>query len=299
MVPSECQGGATPGAEAGRQRDPLRAGRTHRQARGATRRGWWRAPLHDFPLRDEILYQFSSWRGHLPGGEILEIGPGSGHTAYRLAGAGACLTLVECTAAATETLVRAFSDMPNVHPVHADACAPGLTEKLGRQFDFAYALDMFEYAPDPAACLRNLAGTLRPGGELLLTFPNWPPPRGDGVTWFHQRGELEALLRGGGFAAWEIFAVRPRRGAWRTYEWLHERPLRCLRRLRAAVAMGPRTYEGTWAFQHGRFWRWFRVPLHGYWALLGLALRAGGPVFVREELGPGLLRGQLAIRAWK
>ncbi len=40
------------------------------------------APVHDFPIRDEILFQFTP---PISGGKYLEIGAGSGYTAYCLA----------------------------------------------------------------------------------------------------------------------------------------------------------------------------------------------------------------------
>ena len=38
----------------------------------------WKAPLHDFPIRDEILYQYLPLARDM---DVLEVGPGSGVTA--------------------------------------------------------------------------------------------------------------------------------------------------------------------------------------------------------------------------
>ncbi len=156
---------------------------------------------------------------------------------------------------------------------------------------------MFEYVTDPAACLRNLASVLRSGGQLFLSFPNVPPPVGDGVTWFTDLSALETMLGAAGFERWEIFAVRPRRFAGAVYTVLHEWPLRAYRRLRAGNAHArPQIYEATWAFQHRRRLLRAKVGLHLYWALLGCVMRRGGDVFVSEPVGPPLGR-QLVIRA--
>src|SRR6202158_613126 len=47
----------------------------------------WKSPLNDFPIRDEILYQYLPFSRDM---DVLEIGPGSGFTAYWL-GWGSCL----------------------------------------------------------------------------------------------------------------------------------------------------------------------------------------------------------------
>jgi GNAT acetyltransferase-like protein len=42
----------------------------------------WRAPLHHFPIRDEIIHQCLPLRSDM---DVLEIGPGAGFTAFRVA----------------------------------------------------------------------------------------------------------------------------------------------------------------------------------------------------------------------
>ncbi len=212
------------------------------------------APLHDFPIRDEILFQYLPLA---PGADILEVGPGSGFTAFRLARHLGHITLLDVALRAIEDLRRTLSDQPNIRFVCADVTAPGLAEDLGRKYDAAFGLDMFEYVKDPGACLKNLAAALRTGGELFLTFPNVPPPVGDGVTWFSDLGALESLLREAGFSSWRIFAVRPRRFAAAVYAALHEWPLRVYRRLRVGDRQArPQIYEATWAFQMRAPSRW-------------------------------------------
>jgi SAM-dependent methyltransferase len=268
----------------------------------ATRRGrppfrWadvFKAPLHDYPIRDEILFQHLAFE---PSSRILEVGPGSGFTAFRLAPHVRHITLLDVSKRAIDELRHELHDTPNLDFVCADITAPALASRLQRRFDTAFALDMFEYVQDPAACLRNLAAVLRPGGQLLLTFPNVPPPLGDGVTWFTDLSDLERMVAAAGFGRWEIFAVRPGRFAATVYGALHEWPLRAYRRLRARhTQTRPQIYEATWAFQHrGRLAR-AKGGLHVYWALIDAALQLGGNVFVAEPVREPLGR-QLVIRA--
>ncbi len=257
----------------------------------------WKAPLHDFPIRDEILYQYLSLS---PGMDVLEIGPGSGFTAFRLAREVRGLTLVDTVAEVVAELKKALKDHRNLTVVQADATGPDLSRHWEQGFDAVFALDVFEYLVDPAACLVNLADLLRPGGQLLLTYPNVPPPLGDGVTYFPRREELEQLLNQAGFRKWEIFAVRLRPGATAIYRVLHEWPLRLYRALRGGDRDArPQSYEGTWAFQHRQRLFRYRVPLHLFWLALERTMRLGGDVFRAESIADGILRRQLVIRAWK
>ena len=50
------------------------------------------SPLHDFPIRDEILFQCMP---PAPGSDVLEVGPGAGFTAFRLARRVGHITLVD------------------------------------------------------------------------------------------------------------------------------------------------------------------------------------------------------------
>jgi SAM-dependent methyltransferase len=263
-----------------------------------TRDRWsdlWRAPLHDFPLRDEILHQFMPL---MSSSEVLEIGPGSGITAYRLARLVRRLTVVDVADAAVEALRKDLSAFDNVRCVRADATQSDFTRLSGSNFDSAFALDVFEYVTDPAACLNNLADALRRGGQLLLSYPNVPPPVGDGVTYFDRAADLELLLAKAGFSEWEIGAVRLRPWAAAAYRALHERPMTLYRRLRARERPErPQTYEATWAFRHGRQRLRYKLPVHLAWRGLDRVMRLGGPFFSYTRAGDEIRGHQLLIRA--
>lgn len=255
----------------------------------------WNAPLHDFPIRDEILRQWlpeSEWL------DVLEVGPGSGYTAYRLAQRAKSVTLLETASEAAADLEATFRLHKNVHCVCADVCRRDLRDVLPRRFDVAFGLDVLEYVADPAASLRNLCDLLRQGGVLLLTWPNIPPPLGDGVTYYRDRGELDKVLKSAGFSQWSVFPVRMRTYAGAVFRVFHEWPLRLHRRWRPADgAMRPQTYDRTWAFRHRRRTLAFKTLLHVYWLFVGCAMRVGGPLFAVEDADPEIVGKQIVLCA--
>jgi SAM-dependent methyltransferase len=257
----------------------------------------WKAPLHDFPIRDEILYQYLPLS---PDMDTLEIGPGSGFTAFRLARTVRRMTLLDASAEALRELRGHLGHFPNVDFVHVDLSEPGLAGRLSRCFDLAFALDVFEYVVDPATCLRNLASLLRPGGQLFLSYPNVPPPKGDGVTCLSCGADIDRLLAGAGFSRWEVFAVRLRPFSARVHYVLHEWPLRLYRRIRQhGQVTRPQVYEATWAFQQRHRLVRYKTALHLFWTALGGIMRVGGDVFMSEPVTDGILGRQLVIRAWR
>jgi len=168
------------------------------------------------------------------------------------------------------------------------------------QFDAIFALDMFEYVPNPTACLRNFALLLRPGGLLYLTFPNVAPPRGDGITWFNKSDDLRSVLLDAGFTSHTIERATIRRYAKATYALLHDWPLQMYRQFRAA-SKGSRiqTYEATWAFQNKSRLKKVKPVIHFWWLILASLLKLGGRVFDATSAGPEILGSQLVVMARK
>jgi SAM-dependent methyltransferase len=255
------------------------------------------APLHDFPLRDEILFQFAP---SVQSMDVLEIGPGSGSTAFLLRRFASTLTLLDAAPELLEALREQLGHSNNIHFLCMNLSKPNMTQCPEAAFDLIYGLDVFEYISNPAACLQAMARALRPGGCLFLTFPNTPPPKGDGVTWFTQRAQLEVLLDESGFQHWEIFGVHPRPVAAAFYELLHEMPMRLYRKTRRRNEGNlPQTYEETWAFRNrGQFVR-YKAVLHLFWFLLEKLMRVGGDIFAAEPLADPILGNQLVVRAWR
>jgi SAM-dependent methyltransferase len=161
-------------------------------------------------------------------------------------------------------------------------------------------LDVFEHVEGPATCLQNLGAVLRPGGCLLLSYPNTHPDKPHGVTRFSRKEDIAELLAEAGFSRWEIFPIRLRRSAAKIYDALHEWPIELHRRLRRNGPDGdPQIYEATWAFQQRQKLVRYKVPLHAFWVALGQTMRLGGDVFVAGPVTDEILGRQLVVRAWK
>ncbi len=237
----------------------------------------WRAPFHDFPIRDEILYQYLPFT---PDMDVLEIGPGSGITAFRLERCVRQIFLVDASPLNIARLQRTLGNAARFSMHSVDVCAPNLGQILGRQFDAIYALEVFEYISQPGKCLNNLAAMLKPGGRLLLQFPNYPPSKTGGVSYFEAKRELDQLMEAAGFEQWRFYALKLRPGAQAFYSFFHERPLRLYRRLREHNGDSkPQTYQETWAFRKSSGIERLRIPLNAAWMLLGALVRLAGNAF--------------------
>jgi SAM-dependent methyltransferase len=80
----------------------------------------------------------------------------------------------------------------------ADRCT--FTTATGEKADRILCIDAFEHFDDPAAILASMAGMLRPGGEVLVTFgPPWLHPYGGHAfsifPWAHLLFTERALCR--------------------------------------------------------------------------------------------------------
>jgi SAM-dependent methyltransferase len=255
----------------------------------------WKAPLHDMPIRDEILYQYMPLS---PDHSLLEVGPGSGFTAFRLARQVRRLTLLDVGPVQVQQLRQALDGRPNVTLVCADICRPGLRELVEGPFDAAFAIEVLELLPDPAACLRNLAELLRPQATLMLQFPNYAPPLKYGVCYFATRRQLDEMFEAAGFRSWQVWSLRLRPFAHAVFKELHERPLNLYRRLRRSNGMqGRLDYESMWAFRQRHRLEPYKCVLHAGWEVLLASARLNGPCFERTLLREEILGRNLLVMA--
>lgn len=259
----------------------------------------WRAPLHDFPIRNEIVYQYLPLT---PGMSLLEIGPGDGFAAFRLTRMVRRMVSVDIAAGNVASLKQALRGATNLSFICADVARPGFAQVVGGQFDAAFALEVLEYVLDPLTCFKNLADVLRPGGRLLIEWPNYPPGVTGGSTYFAARSQVDGLLRAAGFASWDLYALRLRPWASCVWRHFHERPLRLLRRLRRKGTGGlaqheQRGYDQTWAFQSQQRLQRSKLVVHLAWALLAWSLGLGGDCFERIPLTGEGLDGNLLLLA--
>ncbi len=122
-----------------------------------------------FPTADvseEVLKELD-WRGL----RVLEIGCGTGETAYLLASAGAEVLAVDYAAPAIEQ-AKARHAHPSLEYRVAGA------EDVDGEFDAIVLQEVIEHLDDPPASLRRLLHLLRPGGSLVLTCPSFANLRG-------------------------------------------------------------------------------------------------------------------------
>jgi SAM-dependent methyltransferase len=275
------------------------------EAKRAPAHGWssissrvsdlWRAPLTDLPVRDELIRQYIPLSPQM---EVLEIGPGSGFPAYRMARVVASLTLLEVAAGNAAILQQRFAAVPNVEVVQGDLCGKGLGEKHGCKYDAAIAIEVFEFLADPATALHNVAAMLRPGGFFFMQFPNYEHPAWP--TFYRTRQQLEAQLSAAGFAGWKIYSLRLSPWSQRLFQWLHEFPLQLYRgyqRSQKRRPQSPHRYDETWAYSHTGRLEAFKVPINLYWAAIMILMRLGGDVFCRTECGDEILGKNLFVVA--
>jgi SAM-dependent methyltransferase len=252
------------------------------------------APLHDLPMRDEIIFQYLPLASDM---SVLEVGPGVGFTAVRLAPHVRHITLLDIASESILQLRRNLSSVHNLTAVCADACAPGLAAMVGGRFDVVISLDMFQFVGDPQACLKNFASVLPPGGRLLLQWPNYPLHRTKAATYIRSRQELDEMVRRAGFKKWSVQALRLRPYASLLYREFHERPLALYRRLRSHNGVdAPQNFDQTWTFQRGQKLERCKWLLHLAWAALLSAMRLGGDCFQCHPLGE-TLDGNLLLLA--
>lgn len=255
----------------------------------------WRTPLHDFPIRDEILYQYLPLSREM---NVLEVGPGSGFTAQQWAPKVKSLTLLDIAAGNIARLQTALGSILNLRFVCADICKPEVSQTVAERFDAAYAIEVFELLPDPEQCLKNLAALLRPGAPLLLQFPNYPPPRSPGMTYFSTREEFDRLLQAAGFTMWSVYSLNLRPWARALFNVFHEIPLGWYRRVRSRAPQGrPLVYDDSWAFAQERRVEPYKYILHSAWLGLAAVMRAGGDAFECEALGDQILNHNLLVLA--
>lgn len=255
----------------------------------------WRAPLHDLPIREEILFQYLPLS---PGMDVLEVGPGTGFTAFRLSREVKSITLLDIAGGTVENLKRALRGLSNVEFVHADIASPGFSQIAPARFDAIYGLDVFEYVAEPLAWLSGLSRLIKPGGTLLLVWPNYCFARSRAVNHIPTAEAMEALLLEANLPQCELYTLKLRPYARVVVRTLHEAPVNLFRHLRGQPdARSAPTFDLTWTHQHGAGLARYRAAIHFVWMLESAVLRLGGDCFSRRRITEGSADGYLMLLA--
>jgi glycosyltransferase involved in cell wall biosynthesis len=176
--------------------------------------------------------QYVSWmtsilRPHL-NDTVLELGAGIGNIAGRLMGRRRQYIAAEKDPLYLHALNNRFLRTPNVTVRNIDPTYPGDFEELQQCVETVLCLNVLEYVPDPAATLRSIHSTLKPGGTLLVLVPQGPGMYGSiDRTLGHKRrfaaDNLCALLESAGFSVQRLYQLnKVGTPAW----WLYGRVLK-------------------------------------------------------------------------
>ncbi len=123
---------------------------------------------------------------------VLEIGCGLAAFSFRYASShpDAAVLATDISHELIEFLSAHYQRYyPNVLFKNANFCDAELA--LDRQFDLIYSSDVLEHVRDPDAFVRNLHGSLAPGGCAITNFPNFD---NHGINHFHDSEDLQRLF---------------------------------------------------------------------------------------------------------
>jgi SAM-dependent methyltransferase len=112
------------------------------------------------------------------GGEVLDLGCGTGRVALHLARRGHPVIGLDRVATLLATLAERAKGLP-VEPLHADAREFALDRQVSLGLAPMQTLQLLEGRDDRLACLRRVAAALRPGGRFAAAILEAMPPPDD------------------------------------------------------------------------------------------------------------------------
>lgn len=190
------------------------------QALGQILKFWLIDDLYTAPYGRGVLHnlngtpQYVNWlartlKPHL-GDTVLEVGAGIGTLSARLMARRLRYVAGELEPLHLHALKNRFLRTPSVSVQRIDPDTPEDFDGLCG-FDTALCLNVLEYAAEPSATVRALAGTLRTGGRLLVLVPQSPMLYGtlDGSMGHRRRWKREQVVKtlaGQGFEIERIYS---------------------------------------------------------------------------------------------
>lgn len=105
-----------------------------------------------------------------PGKRLLDVGCGTGEALLRVQDRFEQIIGVEASSFGVRYAKRKISDKRNLSVVQGSAFRLCFKEEY---FDCCLALDVLEHFEQPELALLTLAQTLKKGGQLIVTVPNW------------------------------------------------------------------------------------------------------------------------------
>lgn len=109
-----------------------------------------------------------AWKGKI----VLDVGCGTGETAYYIAKRGAARVVGLDYSAEAIAAAREQYRHPNLSFEKKD-----ITD-VKEKFDVVLTMGTLEHTDDPFAMLKKFKAMLNPGGSIIVTSPNWSNPRG-------------------------------------------------------------------------------------------------------------------------
>ena len=115
--------------------------------------------------------------------QVLEVGPGTARFTIPLARAGNRMTLLDISSGMLETAYQNLVEAGLNDQVVERICASLYEAPVSdEQFDNVICLNVLSHLDDGGRAIQQLARVVRPGGSLLLNFPNlnsyyWPAAR--------------------------------------------------------------------------------------------------------------------------
>ena len=108
-----------------------------------------------------------------PSGRVLDVGCGPGHLAADLLDRGIDVWGVDAAPAMIEACRRRFTPQAAAHFTVGDATRLAFSDGA---FDAAVCLGVMDYIPRLEAAVRELIRVVKPGGTVLVSFPNLLSP---------------------------------------------------------------------------------------------------------------------------